>query len=92
MRALLLQEISAVESVALRGDVAGIGDDAAQFGFVGAIADAGCVHHIFFNQDAAYIVGAELQAELADFNSWSEPARLNVIDVVEIHAADRQRL
>ena len=65
-------------------NVAGVGNDAAQLAFVGAIAHARRIHHIFFDQDAAHIVSAELQAELADFDSRRQPTRLDVIDVVEV--------
>ncbi len=85
---VLLQRIGAVQRVALGGDETGVGDDAAQFGFVGAVADAGGIHNIFFDQDAPDVIGAELQADLTDFYSGSEPAGLNVIDVVEVEAAD----
>src|SRR6266436_2146663 len=53
--------------------------------------EAGGGDHVFFDEDAADVVGAELQADLADFNSGREPARLDVVDVVEIQAADGQR-
>jgi len=50
------------------------------------------VHHVFLNQNAADVVGAKLQANLANLDARREPTRLNVIDVVEIQAADRERL
>ena len=52
----------------------------------------GGVDHVFLDQDAAHVVGAELQAHLANLDSRREPARLDVVDVVEIQAADGQRL
>ena len=60
--------------------------------FVGAVAHAGGEHHVFFDQDAAHVVGAELQAHLADLDSRRQPARLDVVDVVQIQPADGQRL
>ena len=60
--------------------------------FVGAVADAGGVDHVLFDQNAADVVGAELQADLANLDSRREPARLDVIDVVEIEPADGERL
>jgi len=48
-------------------DKAGVGDDAAEFGFVSAVADAGGVYHVFFDQNAADIVGAELQSDWQTF-------------------------
>src|SRR5689334_12994141 len=91
LRTSSFQGIGAVQGVALGGDETGVGDDAAEFGFVGAVADAGGVHHVFFDEDAANVVGAELQANLADLDAGSEPAGLNVVNVVEIEAADGQR-
>src|SRR5260370_21765918 len=84
-----LQYITSVKGIALGGDEAGVGDDAAEFAFVGAVFNAGGEDHVFFDEDAADVVGAELQADLADFNSGREPARLDVVDVVEIQAAHR---
>ncbi len=69
----LFQRVTAVERVALRGDEAGVGDDAAEFAFVGAVFYAGGEDDIFFDEDAADIVGAELQTDLADLDSRREP-------------------
>src|SRR5205085_6766292 len=69
----------------------GIRDDAAELAFTGAVFHAGGEHHVFFNQNAADVVRTELQADLADFYSRGEPARLDVINVVEIQPADRER-
>src|SRR5882762_700062 len=85
------QRIAAIEGVALGGDEAGVGDDAAEFAFVGAIFHSGGEDYVFFDQDAADVIGAELQSDLANFDSGSEPTGLDVIDVVEIEAADRER-
>src|SRR5579863_9065813 len=88
----LFQRVGPVQGVALGGDEAGVGDDAAEFGFVGAVADASGVHDIFFDQNAADVVGAELQADLANLDAGGEPAGLDVVNVVEIQTADCQRL
>ena len=53
---------------------------------------AGGEDDVFLDQDAADVVGAELQAHLADLDPRRQPARLDVIDVVEVEAADGQRL
>src|SRR5580704_2166796 len=90
-RTFSLQRVGVVQRVALGGDESGVRDDAAEFAFVGAVAHAGGVDDIFFDQDAADVVGTELQSDLADFDSRRQPARLNVIDVVEIKAADGER-
>src|SRR6266481_5726127 len=86
------QDVGAVKRVALRGPEAGVGDDAAKLFFVGAVPDARGEHHVFLNQNTADVVGAKLQANLANLDTRREPTRLNVIDVVEIQAADRERL
>src|SRR5258705_5658652 len=83
--------VGAVKGVALGGDEAGVRDDAAEFVFVGAIFHAGGEDYVFFDQDAADVIGAELQSDLTDFDSGGEPAGLDVIDVVEIEAADGER-
>src|SRR5437762_13896221 len=86
----LFQRVGAIERVALGGDEPGVGNDAAQLSFVGAVFYTCGEDNIFFDQDAADVVRAELQADLADFDPGREPARLDVIDVVEIEAADGQ--
>ncbi len=75
----------------MRGDEAGVGDDAAEFAFVGAIFYAGGEDDVFFDEDTADVVGAELQTDLANFDSGREPAGLDVIHVIEVQAADGQR-
>ena len=84
----LLQRIRPVQGIALGGDEAGVRDDAAKLGFVGAVADAGGINYVFFDQDAADIIRAELQTHLANLDSRREPARLDVVDVVEIEPTD----
>src|SRR5262249_8031772 len=75
----------------LGGDEASVGDDAAKLPFVGAVFYAGGEDYIFFDEDAADVVGAELQTDLADFDSRREPAGLDVVNVVEIQSADGER-
>src|SRR6267378_8477444 len=83
--------VGPIERVALGGDEAGVGDDAAEFPFVGAVFHSGGKDDVFFNEDAADVVGAELQTDLADFDSGREPARLDMVDIVEVQAADGKR-
>src|SRR5713226_1466210 len=87
----LFQNVTSIKRVALGGDEARVGDDAAEFAFVGAIFHAGGEDHVFFDENAANVVGAELQTDLANFNSGREPTGLNVIEVIEIQPADSQR-
>src|SRR5437879_2238300 len=85
------KRVRTVQRVALRGSKTGVRDDAAAFAFVGAVFHAGREDDVFFDQNAADVVSSKLQTNLADFDSRREPARLNVVDVVEVQAADRQR-
>src|SRR5207253_110892 len=57
----LLQQIGAIQRVALGGNEAGVGNDAAQLAFVGAVFHAGGEHHVLFDQDAPDVIGPELQ-------------------------------
>lgn len=82
--------VGTVEGVALGGEEAGVVDDAAKLFFVGAATDSGGIDYVFFDENAADIISAELQADLADFDTRREPTGLNVVDVVEIKAADRE--
>src|SRR5437879_13922437 len=49
--------------IALGGEEAGVGDDAAEFAFVGAIFHASGEDDVFFDEDAADVVGPELRSE-----------------------------
>src|SRR5438445_6996728 len=73
------QGITAIKRVALGGDEAGVGDDAAEFAFVGAVLHTSGEDDVFFNKDAADVVGSELQTDLADSNSGREPTGLDVV-------------
>src|SRR5712692_5772475 len=88
----LFQSVGAIEGIALRGNEARVGDDAAEFDFIGAVFYACGEDYVFFDEDAADVVGTELQPNLADFDSRGKPARLDVVNVVEVQAADGQRL
>ena len=46
----------------------------AEFALIGAVFYAGGEDDIFFDEDAADVVGAELQADLTHFDSGREPA------------------
>src|ERR1700733_12979490 len=49
---------------------------------------AGGRNHVLFDYDAADVVAAEAQAQLADFQSGRDPGRLNTQDIA--HGAPRQ--
>src|SRR5688572_28150342 len=44
-------------------------------------------NHIFLDHDAAEIVGSELKCELADFQALGNPGALNILEVIEVNAA-----
>ena len=86
-----VQEKFRVQGVALGGTETGIADDAPQLFFRGAIANPGRPHHVLLDHHRAYIVAAEAQAGLADLQPLRDPTRLNVLEVAEEDARDRQR-
>src|SRR5260370_24180227 len=61
------QYITPVKGVALGGDEASVGDDVAEVPFVGGSFHASGKDDVFFGEDSADVVGAELQTYLADF-------------------------
>ena len=52
---------------------------------------AGLRHHVFLDHDAAKVVRAKLQRDLADFQALRDPRALDVREVVEVDAAQRLR-
>src|ERR1039458_5877883 len=60
-----IQEIGAVQRVALFGNEAGVADDAPQLFFAGVVVRAGGGDHVLLDHDAAHVVATEAQAELA---------------------------
>src|SRR2546422_11748231 len=77
-RSTLFPYTTLFRSVALGRNETGVRDDAAEFAFVRAVFYTGGEDDIFFNQDAADIVGAKLQTDLANFDSRCEPTGLDV--------------
>ena len=86
-----VEEVSPVERVALLGDEARVADHAPQLFFGGLVVGARCRDDVLFDHDAANIVAAEAQSELADLQARGNPGTLDVLDVIEIDARDRQR-
>ena len=85
-----LIDVAFVEAGALARNEPCVGDDASEFAVVGAIASTGRADHVLFDHDAAHVVHAESQAHLANLQSDREPRDLDVVDVVEIDAAEGQ--
>ncbi len=84
----LIQEILPIQRIPLRGPEARVADDAAQFFFGGAVGHACGSYYIFFQHHRAYVVAAEAEAHLADFQALRDPAGLHVQEVREIEARD----
>src|SRR5581483_8132223 len=53
---------------------------------------AGRGDHVFLNHDAADIVAAETQTQLAGLQARRYPGRLDVLDIVQVDTRDRQHL
>jgi hypothetical protein len=89
-RALLIKEVRPVERIPLHWFEAGVADDAAKLFFRGAIGYTGGADYVFFEHHGADVVAAEAQAELADFQSLGDPARLHIQKIREEQARDGQ--
>src|ERR1035438_3407497 len=87
-----LQCVRTVQRVALRGQKSSVGDNAPQFFLVCPPPHSSRVHYVFLNQYASHVIRAELQSDLANLDSRRQPTGLNVVDVIQIQPADRQRL
>src|ERR1035441_9817001 len=85
---LSVQEIGAVQCVALLRDKAGIADDAAEFLFAGPVMGAGGGDDVLFDHDTAHVVAAEAQTHLARLQTLRYPTGLHILEVLEIDAAD----
>ena len=73
------------------GDEAGIFDVAHDLDLVHAVRRAGRADDVLFDHDAAHVVGAVREAELADLAALRDPRRLQVVEVVEHDARERER-
>ena len=87
-----VEEHGAVEGVALDGFEAGVADDAAEFFFSGAVGCSGCFDDVLFEHDGAYVVAAEVEAELENLEALRDPGGLHVFDVVEVEARNGEDL
>ena len=73
------------------GDEAGVLDVADDLDFVHAVARAGGAHDVLLDHHAAHVVGAVGEAQLPDLAALRHPRRLQVVEVVEHDARDRER-
>ncbi len=85
-----IQEILPIQRIPLRGPKSRIADNPPQLFFRGAVVHTGGSHYVFFQHDGAYVVAAEAEAHLADFQALRDPARLHIQKVREIEAGDGQ--
>src|SRR5579871_3718905 len=87
-----VQEVRAIQGVPLFRDEARVADHAPQLFFGRLMMRARRRHHVLFDHDAAHIVTAEAEAELADLESGCYPRALDVFNVVQIDSGNRQCL
>ena len=73
------------------GDEAGVLDVAHDLDFVHAVAGAGGADDVLLDHHAAHVVGAVGEAQLPDLAALRHPRRLQVVEVVEDDARERER-
>src|ERR1035437_10411143 len=88
-RAGLIQQ--AIPVVALMRLVAEILDEPLHVGHRHAESCSGLRHDIFLNHDAAEIVRAKFQRDLANFLSLRHPRALHIREIIEVNPAQRLR-
>src|SRR5215475_5674760 len=88
----LVQEIRPVQGIALLGNEPRVADQAAQLLFRGAMVRSSRAYDIFLDHDAANVIAAEPQPQLAGFQARRYPGRLDVLYVLEIQARKSQHL
>src|SRR5688572_5906191 len=81
----------AVERVALDGDLPGGADRPHEVVRARPVRRPGGRDDVLLDHHGAHVVGAEPERDLADLHPLRDPARLDVVDVVEVDAADRLR-
>ena len=79
MNRYLVEEILAIQGVALGGAEAGVADDAAQLFFCRAVGYACGSHYILFQHHRAYVVAAEAQACL------EVPFQESIVQMCQMH-------
>ena len=77
--------------VAAFGDEPGVLDVAHDLDFVHAVAGAGGADHVLLDHHAAHVVGTVREAELTDLAALGHPRGLDVVEVVEHDARNRER-
>src|SRR5256712_7046835 len=87
-----IEKLRPVERVALDRAKARVRDEPAQLFFRRGIGAAGGADDVFFDEDAAHVVPAEAQRNLADFMARGQPGSLDVEDIVEVAAGYREGL
>ena len=81
----------AIPVVALMRFVAQIGNQPLHVGDGHAEGRAGLADDIFLNHDAAEVVRAEFQRNLADFQTLRDPRALDVGEIIQVNPAQRLR-
>src|SRR5438552_15109571 len=81
----------AVERVPLDGGLAHRLDQAHELVGRGPVRRTGGGDDVLLDHHRTEVVGAEVERDLADLHSLGDPGGLDVVDVVEVDAADRLR-
>src|SRR5258708_6884430 len=87
---VLVEEVLPIQRIALRRTESRIADDAAEFFFSRAVRHACGSYYVFFQHHRAYVVAAEAEAHLADFQALRDPTRLHVQEVRQEESRDGQ--
>src|SRR5436305_214493 len=80
----LIQKISSIQRIPLFRDKPGVPDQPPQFLFRGSMVRAGRRDYVFLNHDAADVVSAEAQPNLAGLQTRCYPGALDVLDVFQV--------
>ena len=70
---MLVQKISPIERIALQGTEARLGDESAKLALIGGVLAAGGTHNVLLDQDAAHVIAAEAEGDLADLVAGGQP-------------------
>lgn len=73
--------------IALGGDESSVSYEVAEEFFIEAVGCASCGDYVFLHHDGPHIVCAEVESDLADVRSHSDPTCADGVDVVEEESA-----
>src|SRR3954466_4711521 len=82
----LIQEVCAVEGVALLGHEARVADNASEFFLAGPMMRTGGGDDVLLDHNAADVVAAETESQLAGLQALRYPGALHILEIVEVDA------